>query len=72
MNIFVGKYVAPYRKAITATLLAFLGNLYVSASAEGGFTKITAVEWLAIFLTTFGAGGGTYAMKNAIRRPMPK
>jgi hypothetical protein len=55
--------ITAYAKAITATVLAFLGALS-TALPEG----VSGQEWIAIAVTTIVAGGAVWAVPN---RPQP-
>jgi hypothetical protein len=55
--------IAPYGKAITATIVAFLTTLQ-QALDDGG---VSAGEWTGVALATVIAGGAVWAVPNAVR-----
>jgi hypothetical protein len=52
--------IAPYRKAILASLVAGLTVLWGVLADD----LVTPQEWVAIALGFLGAGGGVYAVPN--------
>jgi hypothetical protein len=58
---------AVHAKAITATLLAFLGALGTAYQDN----HVSGQEWIAIATATLTVGGGVWAVPNARRAPRP-